>query len=343
MLNWNGKLDTEECLKSLMKLAYPNLQVIVVDNGSGDGSLEYLKPRFPKVLFLRSETNLGFTGGCNIGVKTAAAQFHPDYFLLLNNDTTVDENLVDSMVSRAEVDPSVAVVQAKILYYHDGTINSAGNLGDVFGGATGRGAHERDRGQYDRFESERFFYCSGACLLVARRFAENIGPSLFDSRLFAYYEDFDLSWRARLQGLKISFCSEAICHHKEGATSGGLVPWVAYLAHRNRLRVLLKNYSTGALFFAFPGALGLEFITSLATSIHRREPAFMTALLRAIGWNAKFLAETFGLRRSVQSTRKVTDRQVMKAMEWAPIDLTHGLGFNSRYWRRIRGERKRER
>lgn len=262
ILNWNGWRDTIECLESLYQITYPNFEVILIDNGSEDESIEKIKgycngevhveskffkfdssnkpikiieytreeaeagggkekevadlPPNRKLILIKNDKNYGFTEGNNIGIRYTIKSLNPDYVLLLNNDTIVDQNFLVELVNVAENDKKIALTQAKLLYYDKpDLINSTGNLMDIFGSTLCRGSGEKDVGQYDNLTEHGFFYSSGACVLVRRNFIHEVGLSdFFDSALFAYHEDVDVSWYARILGFKIIYCPNARCYHK---------------------------------------------------------------------------------------------------------------------------------
>ena len=173
VLNWNGKHDTVECLESLSHISYPNYEVIVVDNGSTDGSVEQFKARYPEITVIENQDNLGFAEGNNVGIR-AALQEDTEYVLLLNNDTIVDPRFLDELINVAEREPRVGFAGPKI-YYYDGNgrgrkdvINSVGAKLDMW---TGRawpvGDREIDGGLYDQVRLVDTLI--GSCLLVKKK------------------------------------------------------------------------------------------------------------------------------------------------------------------------------
>ena len=320
VLNWNRKNDTVECIESLTRLTYPRYEIVMVDNGSSDGTAEYVAEHYPGVSVVRNQKNLGYAGGNNQGLKEAAKR-NADYFLILNNDTVVDKELLNEPVALAEKDKAIGLVQSKLLYYDDHTINTTGNICDYCGWAALRGKLEVDRGQYDLLSDTGFFYASGACLLVSRKLYEDLGKEVFDERLFAYHEDVDLSWEARLFGYKVMYSPGSVCYHKEGKTSGRFTPQTAYWVYRNRLRVLLKNYSLTNCIALGSMAATLGFLTSIVTSVTKANPGYLVAYARGIGWNLFNLRDTLRRRRRIQSKRKISDRAIMASMTERSLEL----------------------
>ena len=241
VLNWNGKEDTVECLESLNHISYPNYEVIVVDNGSTDDSVEQLKARYPEIKVIENQENLGFGEGYNVGIRTAL-QENTEYVLLLNNDTIVDPRFLDELTNVAELDPRVGFAGPKIYFYdNDGRgrrdrINGAGTKLSMWTGRVWHvGENEIDSGQYDQVRLVD--YVIGACLLVKTRVVTEIG--LLDSKFFTYWEDVDWCYRGCNAGYTSVYIPQAKIWHKYGASSGG-APNIYYLI-RNRFWFMRRN------------------------------------------------------------------------------------------------------
>jgi hypothetical protein len=222
VVNWNGKELTLECLSSLRKLTYPNVQVVLVDNASVDGSVEAVCDSFPEVMVLRMISNLGFAGGSNEGIR-AAQRKGAACILLLNNDTVVDEQCLGHLVTRILSDQSIGIVAPKIYYYSDSRrIWYAGGMLSFWKGVMWHtGIRDEDRGQYDvALETE---FASGCCMLVAGEVIERVG--LLDESFGMYSEDVDWSMRARKAGYRIFYEPKAIVWHKVSASAGGNLSW----------------------------------------------------------------------------------------------------------------------
>ena len=213
--NWNGIDLVRECLHSLERQTL-NLTAIVVDNGSTDGSNDLVRDEFPEVQLLENPNNAGFAGGVNRGIRTALAQ-GAKYIALLNNDAVADEHWLEELVAVAEADERVGVVAAKIVTMDGERIDSTGDFYSVWGFAFPRGRGEVDFGQYDSQEMGDIFSGSGGASLYRARMLQEIG--LFDERFFAYLEDVDIGFRARLAGWKIHYASSATVRHHIGGTS----------------------------------------------------------------------------------------------------------------------------
>lgn len=259
VINYNTKVDTDECLKSLsaVKTAKDvSFNVVVVDNGSLD---EYSLPRSlsPKKQFevVRSEANLGFTGGNNLGIYYAIEKYNSEYVLLLNNDTTVDPKFLQELLDCSEEHPEHGLICPKIYFYKGNEFHkksySRTQLGSVLWYAGGsidwqhlaafhRGVDEVDRSHFDTPTETDF--ATGCAVLIKREVLEKVGT--FDKRFFLYFEDVDLSERAKNAGYTIGFCPSSVVWHKNAGSSGGSGSSVHnYYIARNRLLFAVKHGS----------------------------------------------------------------------------------------------------
>ena len=214
IVNWNGKHFLGECLSTLEKQSYPNYDVTVVDNGSTDGSVDFIHDRFPRVHILSLDENVGFSKANNramIGALSDGAQ----YIALLNNDTKVDERWLEHLVRVMESGKDIGICASKMLRMEDPHIlDSAGHIFRK-GRISERGHGEVDAHQYDD-QIDIVGACAGACL-YRREMLEEIG--LFDERYGSYYEDAELSWRAYNRGWRARFVPESmVLHHRGGTT-----------------------------------------------------------------------------------------------------------------------------
>lgn len=226
VLNFNGKKDTLECLQSLKKS-----EVIVVDNGSTDGSVRAIRDKFPEIKILENKKNLGFAKGNNVGIRYALNQ-GADYIILLNNDTIVEINTLVRLIEVASSNNRIGILGPKIYFakgfeFHQGRYKK-NELGKVIWYAGGlidwrnvlgvhRGVDEVDEGQYDKQEEVEFV--SGCCMFIKREVFKKIG--LLDERFFLYFEDLDFCLRAKKVGFRIVYVPEAVIWHKNAATVGG--------------------------------------------------------------------------------------------------------------------------
>jgi len=237
VLTWNGRLDTEQCLASLSRSDWPRLTVIVVDNGSTDGTVEWVRRTHPGVDVMVNDVNLGFAEGNNVGLGEAVGR-GADYVLVLNNDTTVATDAITEMVTAASELSDAAAVCPLILFSDPpDLIWYAGATFDPTRSHSGRmtGYRELDEGQHN--EVKRVDRAVGAAMLIPRQAIDELG--FFDRQLFLYYEDVEWSLRARSRGLSIYLAPSARVWHAVSAAAGGEESLTsAYYGTRNHLHVL---------------------------------------------------------------------------------------------------------
>ena len=236
ILNWNGKHLLEECLSSIRSQTFRDFETIVVDNGSTDGSVDWIKERWAgSVSTIALPSNLGFAGGNNAGIRVARGP----YVILLNNDTAVDPGWLAAMHDAVRRHPDAGMFTPKILnYYRRDEIDNTGHLIYPDGMARGRHRLEKDDGRFD--EEGEVLSPSGCAGCYRRRMLDEIG--LLDEAFFAYGEDADLGLRGRWAGWTCTYVPSAVVYHKYSATSGTYSPQKAFLAERNRLWLLFKNF-----------------------------------------------------------------------------------------------------
>lgn len=233
----------EPCLTSVLNTEYSNFEVIFVDNGSTDGSVEFVRRRFSgylnnKLKLVINLGNLGFAEGNNVGAKHATG----GYLAFLNNDVEVEPSWLKELVAAEEADQEVAVTQSKLLMADRRHFDSAGDILSSNGLLYQRGRLEEDIGQYDT--PEEIFSARGAAMLIRRKTFEEVKG--FDTKFFIIYEDVDLSWRIRLRGYKIVFIPTSVVYHMGSATSSRktLRNFLTFHRQKNRLILVLKNYES---------------------------------------------------------------------------------------------------
>lgn len=233
--NWNGVEALRRALTGLRAMdAVEAPEVIVVDNGSTDGSREMAARGFPEVRWVSLERNEGFCRACNRGFREARGR----YVGLLNNDAVPDPAWWREAVAALERDPTVGIVASKIYLQDRPTyIDSAGDRVNIWGVGVQRGHGQKDRGQFDR--PEPVFSASGCAAVYRKKMLEAIGG--FDERFFAYYEDVDLAWRARRAGWRCQYVPTAKVWHQGGHTSRRNASERVYLIQRNQEWVLMKH------------------------------------------------------------------------------------------------------
>ncbi len=288
VLNWNGKKVLGDCLSSLLASDYPKLQVMVVDNGSADGSVEYLKDAFPMVRLLCNPANLGFAAGNNLGIRQVLKE-ETDYILLLNNDTMVDRECISHLVQVAENDPRYGALSPKI-YYLDppNRLWYAGGAFSLWRGISEHwGRKAVDKGQYDTLREVTFV--TGCALLIRGSVLQEVG--LLDERLFNYAEDADLSVRILKAGHRLAYVPQARLWHREGfsALKHEGQAYRYYLYIRNSLWVLTKHAHPMQLLVAYPFFMVNGILRLTLVALLQRDIRAAVAPLRAIVGFAKMM------------------------------------------------------
>jgi hypothetical protein len=260
VLNWNNWRDTAECLASLQHLDYPNYEVVVVDNGSTDGSPERIHDRFPDVTVLENGANLGYAGGNNVGLRYALAR-GAEGVLLLNDDTEVAPDLLSRLVEGTESEERVAAAGPTIYYYDPPhLIWSAGGRIDSRRGRTSiLSLDEADYGQLGD-EPREVDFATGCALWMSRQALRRVG--LLDERFFAYFEEIEWCARARRAGFRVLHVPLAHVWHKVPHDARESSPGVHYYMTRNRLLFLRL---AGAGWRAWLHTLGGEYLRRLCS------------------------------------------------------------------------------
>jgi GT2 family glycosyltransferase len=282
-LNWNTAEVTCDFLRSITEQCdYPNLEVIIVDNGSTEDPTAKLKAVNPAVKVILTGENLGFAGGNNTGMREAKG----DYFFIVNNDTEFTPGLIESLLLPFSTDPSIGVVCPKIrFFYNPSIIQYAGffPISVYTGRTTAVGSHEEDKGQYDKPAYTEAAH--GCAMMVKREVAEKTG--MFPEKFFLYYEEWDWSFRILKGGYKIFYQPEALIYHKESMTVGKQNPMKVYYHTRNRILFMRRNMS------GFHLSIFICFFTlftmpkSVVKYAAKRQFTHLKYFLKGVGYNMR--------------------------------------------------------
>jgi GT2 family glycosyltransferase len=243
ILNWNGKKDTCECLKSVREIDYPNYEVVVMDNGSHDDSVKTFIEKFPEVTIIENRANLGFAEGNNRGISYALER-NADFILLLNNDAIVDPYILKSFVEASEKNSSAGVFGAKIYYLNEP--KKIWFAGGVWLSDTAQTGHE-GYGQTDDGKTwekiKKIDYACGCALFVKAEVIKTIG--MLEHKYFLTWEETDFCYRAKSADFECLLVPAAHVWHKVSASfdggAGGLL--LQYFMWRNRLLWIERNLS----------------------------------------------------------------------------------------------------
>ena len=234
ILNYNAGKLLLDCVESIKKSKYNNLEIIVVDNISSDNSQTECKEKFPDIKLIQNDENFGYCEGNNIGIRNAKGE----YIIVLNPDTIVEENSINELVS-AYKEMGDGLFQPKILSLHEeDVLQSTGNMIQIFGFGFARDKGERNAEKEEKIE--KIGYASGTCLFTSKRIFEKIG--YFDKFLFLYHDDLDLGWRASQMGINSYYVPKSKIFHVESYS----LKWSSkkfYWLERNRKYCLLTHYS----------------------------------------------------------------------------------------------------
>ncbi len=323
VLNYNGIQFLRKCLPSIQKQTYKNIETIVTDNNSTDGSQKYVKS-LGWVKILENKQNYGYTTANNL----AALKTSGKLLLFLNNDTELFPDAIESMIKCYK--PKTVVAPAQIITGNKkrDKVGSAGPGMDIFG--------------YSYVNTDlpktKMFYVDGAAILIGKKDFLKIGK--FDDELFIFHEDVDLSWRAQIFGYKLIRCWESKLFHYSGGnvTGGSRVSAGKYTASYNRLylnqknviRNLIKNYSLPFLLIILPSLIAIHFFEILVLCALGQFLAVNCYFL-AYKWNIQNLESTLKLRRWIQKRRTVSDFKLISKMYFAYSKITalYRLGLPS--------------
>jgi GT2 family glycosyltransferase len=234
VLNWNGRDETPDALASLA-----GIEAICVDNGSTDGSDADVERRFPEVELIRTGSNLGYSGGNNVGIRRALER-GADWVLLLNSDAVVEPGLAAALERAADARPDAGVLACAVLTEDGDRVEFAGGSFNAWLGYSGRLTDFGEPAASLSPERRDVDRASGAAMAISRAFVERVG--LLDERLFAYVEDVDLVLRARAAGFAVVLVSDAVARHKGSASTGGRASTTnLYYSTRNTIAVVERH------------------------------------------------------------------------------------------------------
>jgi hypothetical protein len=301
VVNYNGKKYLKNCFDSLGKVDYPDFELIFVDNGSSDDSVEFIRKNYPKVKVLELKANLGLAVASNRGAEVARGK----YLFFLNNDTIVDKNILTELVKAAQADEKIAVCACNVFTY-----DGKDQIGDGIGLSV-------DRFGYPCGRLGELFYPDAAIFIRKKVFDEIAG---FDPELFLYGEDRDLCWRVQLQGYQIvpvesaKFLHDSACGDIEKQKDYKTNIWKRELGERNLIRSMLKNYSFSTLAYILPQYICLSLLELMALIFSGQYKVVKDAYLKAYIWNITNFKDTWNEHKKINRDRVIPDRLLRKKM-----------------------------
>ncbi len=281
-VNFNHNHITEELLNSIAKEnTYPSLEIIVVDNGSKINPVTEWKEKYPNVAFIRSDINLGFAGGNNVGIKAAKG----DYLFFVNNDTEFTTGLVETLVKTLDDETKVGIVSPKIRYFDQKDMLQYAGYTDM-NYYTCRnnciGQFENDNGQYDKVTGKTGF-AHGAAMMIKREAVDKAG--LMPENFFLYYEEMDWCDHIKRAGYEVWVNMQALIYHKESVSVGRKSALKEYFMNRNRILFIRRNANfSQRLFFYFFFILVVT-PRNIITYLKDGDTNFIKMLFKAIWWN----------------------------------------------------------
>jgi GT2 family glycosyltransferase len=316
--NWNGRQHLERCLPAVLAQTHPELEIVVVDNGSTDDSVALVSQEFPQVRLIANAENVGFAQANNQAIRATDTP----YLATLNNDTRPEPTWLGHMLDVVEADAGIGMVAAKVLYMEPPHLVDSAGIGLDRAGF----AWNRYNGQPDspaEREPYEVFGPSAAAALYRREMLEDVG--LFDESYFAYYEDVDLAWRARLMGWRCIYVPEARVYHVHSATSRQGSPFKRYYLVRNKALTTLKNYPAPAFWLNLPAIVFYDLTADLYRLTLERSASPVRGRLAALGR----LPAAWRQRRMIQRRRRVS-WPALSAWMVSPPNLVHA------WWHRRR-------
>jgi len=308
IVTWNGRHHLEACLTAVAAQEGVDAETILVDNASTDGTVEFVRDRFPFVRIVALQENLGFAGGNNAGAREARGRF----LAFLNNDTVPDRRWLRTLRDGLDEQAGFALGASRIVYMHDPQVIDSAGDGMLRSGGAFKWHHGAPVDA--ALQSREVFGMCGAACLVSKAIFDELGG--FDEDFFASHEDVDLSYRARLLGYRCRYVADAIVQHKGSATLGRSSAFSVFHGQRNLEWVYVKNTPLPLLIATLPGhllytaAAGLHFLRTGALS------AFLRAKLAALAGLPRMLRK----RAALQRRRRVTVPEIALHLErrwWA--------------------------
>ncbi len=300
ILNYNAGELLIECIESVLKSNYDEIEIILVDNASKDKSHIKCKEKFNEVILLENQKNFGYCEGNNIGIRKAKGEF----IVVLNPDTIVNAEWLNELMT-AHKKYGDGLYQPKFLTTDNHEIiMSTGNQIQLFGFGYSRNKGEKDKKQFEKIE--KIGYASGTCLFTTVKIMKEL--HMFDSFLFAYHDDLDLGWRAAMQGISSYYVPKSIVYHPTEGFSFKWSNFKYYLLERNRVYCLLTHYSRSTFYKMIPSLVLID----LAVSFFYIKRGMLGSKIKA-DFNLIKNWRIINLKyKDIQKTRTISDTNIIK-------------------------------
>lgn len=312
IINWNGKKWLEKCLRSLSVQTYKDFEIIFVDNASEDDSLKFVERNYPNVVIIKSEKNLGFAGGNNLGFKYAKGE----YILLLNNDTWVEKTFLNKMILFYESHAYDIIAPLELGYDKKSVKKEYFLTIDIFG-------HPFLLEKKMKIQDP--FYLSGVCLFFSKKLYKN--SQGLDKDFFMYFEETDWFWRLNLMKKKIFQMTDVFVYHAGAGSTGLGIKYKSFLwRNQNALQMLIKNYAWYNLLWTLPIYI-IQNILEIIAFLIVLKPRIAWSYIEGWWFNVRYLPRTLEKRRIVQRERLVGDSYILKKMHKGFGKVYHLIRF----------------
>lgn len=305
IVNYNGKDLLKDCLSSISLQTYSPIETILIDNGSADGSLEFVRDNFKDVIVIPQNKNFGFAAANNRAIKQAKGE----YIATFNNDAIADKEWLCELVKIMDTNDSIGICASKILFYpNHNVVNSTGIGIDKISGFTWDIGFGLKNDNNNETQPKDVFGACAAAALYRKKMLDEIG--LFDEDFVSYHEDVDLAWRAQLAGWKCKYVSSAIAYHRFSATAGVSSPLKEYLSNRNKIWMIVKNYPSPEIYRYLLYIL-LAIFGYLVYSLFTGNIPAVRGKIDAICGVRKFLDK----RKIIQKNKKISFSELTQSWE----------------------------
>lgn len=279
-INYNDAAVTMDMLASLQQLSYTNYEVLIIDNASPTDNPDIIKDTYPNITLIKSDKNLGFAGGNNLGVHAAKGA----YLLFINNDTIVPSGFIEPLVKTLQNDASIGMVSPKIKFHWNSTLIQYAGYTPMSHWTIRNnsiGYHQKDDGRFDQEGETESIH--GAAMMIPKTVIDKVGtmPEIY----FLYYEEHDWAQMIKRAGFKIYYQPKSYILHKESLSTGKFSPLKTYYIARNRIVFARRNFSTLHLFVSIAFQSFVSIPKNTITFIFKRQFEHLAAFWKAIFWN----------------------------------------------------------
>ena len=303
VLTWNGKQHLKTCLDSCLSQTYKNIEIILVDNASTDGTPDFIKENYPRCRLIVNEKNLGFAEGNNIGIRAAKGE----WVFILNNDTKLEKNCIEELYKAAKGRENAGMASPKMYLWNKEI--------DTLGLQLLKKGYTKDI-KNAAWDQEPLAPCGGAAFYSGKMLdsvkipGKNGKHDYYDSDYFIYYEDFDLGLRARLLGWKCVHAPDAVVYHLHGATMNKFSSTQVFFGDRNRSWTIIKNYPAKVFWKNFHWFLAINLATLLKWTFKGKPLPIIKSKFSMLAGLRKMLRK----RGYIQEKRRINDKEFEKLM-----------------------------